>query len=532
MKKILFLITLVLSAFLVASCKKEPKKPTDTLDLSKIAVPSGRVETNFTLPAKLGDVLISYEITKGKHAAQLSGLEVQVYRQTKDTEVELTATAGELTHSFSFTVAKLDNAKLAQYQQLEQTLKKAEFTAKAREIYEKVPVLSTVIKLIESQISKLGLDKVKDGKLPDDGIFGKLLSQFKNEKGEFVLPEKLTLENPGLLENYIDLYNTIQKALKQSTPKLQSFDFSKLLSLLTADGIAKLIEDNFVFKKDGKEDLAYKKQVIDFIKSELNQKSIDLLLKQVQALFPKLPNLGAWQEIAALFPSFVELGKSIYALKLSQSKLSNLKDQISAGNVVEQSKIDVEIANFKAAQTALNKAVLAVQELLKQEKIQDALKAAFDSIGKFFYNFAQKDLDKIQDKADKAKAFQQYQDNVKAFQNIHEFILGLILKVGNKSYTTELKPGGDKVLYEAVSKWSRYLVDFISKDGANIHPAISSIFSLVYGQVFGAKTGTIENYRQLYQIGKYFKDPQDGQDAKIYTDLVKLLTELKVMSER
>ncbi len=532
MKKLLLLITLLFSAFLVASCKKEPKKPADTPDLSKLAVPSGRVESNFLLPAKLGDLKIGYEITKGKEAAKLSGLEVQIYRQTNDTEVELTATAGELTHNFLFTVAKLDNVKLAQYQQLEQTLKKAEFTAKAKEIYEKIPVLSTVIKLIESQISKLGLDKIKDGSLPDDGIFGKLISQFKNEKGELVFPEKLTLENPGLLENYIDLYNTIQKALKQPVPKLKGFDFAKLLSLLTADGIAKLIEDNFVFKKDGQEDSAYKKQVIDFIKSELNQKSIDLLLKQVQALFPKLPNLGAWQEVAALFPSFVELGKNIYALKLSQSKLSNLKDQISAGKVVEQSKIDAEIANFKAAQSALNKAVLAVQELLKQEKIQDALKAVFDSIGKFFHNFAQKDLDKIKDSAEKAKAFRQYQDNVKAFQNIHEFILGLILKVGNKSYTTELKAGGDKNLYEAVSKFSRYLVDFISKDGANIHPAISSIFSLVYGQVFGAKTGTIENYRQLYQIGKYFKDPQDGQDAKIYTDLVKLLTELKVMSQR
>lgn len=532
MKKILFLITLVLSAFLVASCKKEPKKPADTLDLSKLAVPSGRVDKNFTLPAKLSDTEISYEITKGKEAAMLTGLEVQVYRQIKDVEVELTATAGELTHTFLFTVAKLDSAKLAQYQQLEETLKKAEFTAKAKEIYEKIPVLSTIIKLIESQMSKLGLDKIKDGELPSDGIFGKLISQFKNEKGELVFPEKLTLENPGILENYIDLYNTIQKALKQPVPKLQNFDFSKLLSLLTADGIAKLIEDNFVFKKDGKEDQAYKKQVIDFIKSELNQKSIDLLLKQVQALFPKLPNLGAWQEVAALFPSFVELGKNIYALKLSQSKLSSLKDQISAGKMVEQSKIDVEIANFKAAQSALNKAVLAVQELLKQEKIQDALKAAFDSIGKFFHNFAQKDLDKIANKEDRAKAFRQYQDNVKAFQNIHEFILGLILKVGNKAYSTELKPGGDKDLYELVSKWSRYLADFISKDGANIHPAISSVFSLVYGQVFGAKTGTIENYRLLYQIGKYFKDPQDGQDPKIYSDLVKLLSELKVMSQR
>ncbi len=532
MKKILFLITLVLSAFLVASCKKEPQKPADTLDLSKLAVPSGRVDKNFTLPAKLGDTEISYEITKGKEAAKLIGLEVQVYRQIKDVEVELTATAGELSHTFLFTVAKLDASKLAQYQQLEETLKKAEFTAKAKEIYEKIPVLSTIIKLIESQMSKLGLDKIKDGELPSDGVFGKLISQFKNEKGELVFPEKLTLENPGILENYIDLYNTIQKALKQPVPKLQNFDFSKLLSLLTADGIAKLIEDNFVFKKDGKVDPEYKKQVIDFIKSELNQKSIDLLLKQVQALFPKLPNLGAWQEIAKLFPSFVELGKNIYALKLSQSKLSNLKDQISAGKVVEQSKIDAEIANFKAAQTALNKAVLAVQELLKQEKIQDALKAAFDSIGKFFHNFAQKDLDKITNMEDRAKAFRQYQDNVKAFQNIHEFILGLVLKVGNKSYTTELKPGGDKNLYETVSKSSRYLSGFISKDGANIHPAISSIFSLVYGQVFGAKTGTIENYRQLYQIGKYFKDPQDGQDAKIYTDLVKLLTELKVMSQR
>ncbi len=532
MKKILFLITLVLSAFLVASCKKEPQKPADTLDLSKLAVPSGRVDKNFTLPAKLGDTEISYEITKGKEAARLAGLEVQVYRQTKDAEVELTATAGELTHTFLFTVAKLDASKLAQYQQLEETLKKAEFTAKAKEIYEKIPVLSTIIKLIESQMSKLGLDKIKDGELPSDGIFGKLISQFKNEKGEFVLPEKLTLENPGILENYIDLYNTVQKALKQPIPKPQNFDFSKLLGLLTADGIAKLIEDNFVFKKDGKEDSEYKKQVIDFIKSELNQKSIDLLLKQVQSLFPKLPNLGAWQEVAKLFPSFVELGKYIYALKLSQSKLSNLKDQISAGNIVEQSKIDAEIANFKAAQTALNKAVLAVQELLKQEKIQDALKAAFDSVGKFFNNFAQKDLDKITNMEDRAKAFRQYQDNVKAFQNIHEFILGLVLKVGNKNYTTELKPGGDKDLFELVSKWSRYLSDFISKDGQNIHPAISSIFSLVYGQVFGAKTGTIENYRQLYQIGKYFKDPQDGQDAKIYTDLVKLLAELKVMSQR
>lgn len=532
MKKLLFLITLVLSAFLVASCKKEPQKPADTLDLSKLAVPSGRVDKNFALPAKLGDTEISYEITKGKNAAKLSGLEVQVYRQTKDVEVELTATAGELSHTFSFTVAKLDTAKLAQYQQLEETLKKAEFTAKAKEIYEKIPVLSTVIKLIESQMSKLGLDKIKDGELPSDGVFGKLISQFKNEKGEFVLPEKLTLENPGILENYIDLYNTIQKALKQPVPKLQNVDFSKLSSLLTADGIAKLIEDNFVFKKDGKEDQAYKKQVIDFIKNELNQKSIDLLLKQVQALFPKLPNLGAWQEVAALFPGFVELGKNIYALKLSQSKLSNLKDQISAGNVIEQSKIDAEIANFKAAQSALNKAVLALQEILKQEKIQDALKAAFDSIGKFFNNFAQKDLDKIANNEDRAKAFRQYQDNVKAFQNIHEFILGLILKVGNKAYSTELKPGGDKDLYELVSKWSRYLSGFISKDGQNIHPAISSIFSIVYGQVFGAKTGTIENYRQLYQIGKYFKDPQDGQDAKIYTDLVKLLAELKVMSQR
>ncbi len=532
MKKILFLITLVLSAFLVASCKTTPEKPADTLDLSKLAVPSGRVEANFTLPAKLNDTKISYEITKGKEAAKLADLEVQVYRQTKDVEVELTATAGELSHTFSFTVAKLDSDKLSQYQLLEQTLKKAEFTEKAKEIYEKIPVLSTIIKLIESQMSKLGLDKIKDGELPSEGVLGKIISQFKNEKGEFILPEKLTLENPGVLENYIDLYNAIQKALKQPVPKLQNFDFTKLLSLLTADGIAKLIEDNFVFKKDGKEDLEYKKQVIDFIKSELNQKSIDLLLKQVQALFPKLPNLGAWQEIAALFPSFVELGKSIYTLKLSQGKLSGLKDQISAGKAVKQSEIDAEIANFKAAQSALNKAVLAIQELLKEEKIQDALKAAFDSIGKFFHNFAQKDLDKITDKTAKAEAFRQYQVNVQAFQNIHEFILGLILKVGNKSYTTELKPGGDKDLYELVSKWSGYLVDFISKDGANIHPAISSIFSIVYGQVFGAKTGTIENYRLLYQIGKYFKDPQDGQDAKIYTDLVKLLAELKVMSQR
>ena len=532
MKKILFLITLVLSAFLVASCKKEPQKPADTLDLSKLAVPSGRVEANFTLPAKLNDTKISYEITKGKEAAKLSDLVVQVYRQTKDVEVELIATAGELSHTFSFIVVKLDSYKLSQYQLLEQTLKKAEFTEKAKEIYEKIPVLSTVIKLIESQMSKLGIDKIKDGKLPSEGILGKIISQFKNEKGKFILPEKLTLENPGVLENYIDLYNTIQKALKQPVPKIQNFDFSKLLSLLTADGIAKLIEDNFVFKKDGKEDQAYKKQVIDFIKNELNQKSIDLLLKQVQALFPKLPNLGAWQEVATLFPSFVELGKNIYALKLSQSKLNNLKDQISAGKMVEQSKINAEIANFKAAQSALNKAVLAVQELLKQEKIQDALKAVFDSIGKFFHNFAQKDLDKIANKEDRAKAFRQYQDNVQAFQNIHEFILGLILKVGNKSYSTELKPGGDKDLYELVSKWSRYLADFISKDSANIHPAISSVFSLVYGQVFGAKTGTIENYRQLYQIGKYFKDPQDGQDPKIYSDLVKLLSELKVMSQR
>ena len=76
MKKLLFLITLVLSAFLVASCKKEPKKPADTLDLSKLAVPNGRVDKNFTLPAKLSDTEISYEITKGKEAAMLTGLEV------------------------------------------------------------------------------------------------------------------------------------------------------------------------------------------------------------------------------------------------------------------------------------------------------------------------------------------------------------------------------------------------------------------------------------------------------------------------
>ncbi len=539
MKKLLLLFTLILSVFLVSSCKKDdpkqPDKPDQTLDLSKLAVPSGRVLKNFTLPAKLKETEIKYEITQGKEAATLNNLEVQVFRQDKDVSVTLLATAGELTHEFNFTVAKLEGAQITQYKALESTLKKAEFTAKAKEIYEKVPVLSTIIKLVEAQIAKFGLDKLNQTGASDDSVFSKIIAQFKDKDGKLVFPEKLEVENPGLLKNYIDLYNTIRQALKQPFPKTNTETLkkvgAKLAALLNAESIAKLVEDNFIFKKAGKEDKEYKKQVLDFIRSELNQKSIQMLIDQALNLFPKLPDLGSWKELTEFFPTLFDLGKAIYDLKLQQNKLSALKDKISAGKVVQQSEVDTEIATFKAHQAALNKAVQAVESQLNKDNIQAAFKDALNSVGKFFKHFAPEDLSKLSS-ARKAEVFKKYQEQVKAFTNIHEFILGLVLRLGNKNYEHELMPGGDADLFSLVSAWSKYLVGFISKDNTNIHPAISSVFSILYGQVFGAKTGTVENCKQLFQIAKYFLDPQNGQDSKVYSDLVKLIQELKVMSLR